>query len=323
MAVIRYSDGLNTLKFLGPYKSERVTSYFKDAYHTEQLNCAVEVNRYLVGCRSCINCRKERSLNMATRAMLEIKHFEEKFDLPSQFITLTYNDENLPKNKSLYYPHFQSFMKNYRRWLDHRGYGPIKFFMCGEYGNGKGSRIWNPHYHAIIFGHMFSDLIRVPGLEHGHEVYHSPSLAGIWKKGYVTVGDATIKSARYVANYIHKKDFGPRRDEIYEGRTPEFVQGSKRKGIGLFWLEDNYMDIINSEELVIFGERFPIPSYYTRKLTERFPASMYDFKKRQREKMFDEMDKQLLSDESPLARRVREGTFSEILHEQTFRRVLL
>lgn len=61
-------------------------------------------------------------------------------------VALTYNDEMLPKDRYLDKAVHQKFMKKLRRRIDRK----IRYYICGEYGF-SGERVWNPHYHAILF----------------------------------------------------------------------------------------------------------------------------------------------------------------------------
>ena len=79
-----------------------------------------------VPCGQCIGCRLERSRQWAIRCTHEASLWEKNC-----FITLTYNDENLPKDGSLDVTHFQKFMKRLRK---KHGAG-IRFYHCGEYGD--------------------------------------------------------------------------------------------------------------------------------------------------------------------------------------------
>ena len=68
-------------------------------------------------CGQCVGCRLERSCQWAVRCMHEASLYKRNC-----FLTLTYNDENLPKDLSLHYDHFQKFMKRFRK--AHKGYEP-------------------------------------------------------------------------------------------------------------------------------------------------------------------------------------------------------
>ena len=79
-----------------------------------------------IPCGQCVGCRLERSRVWAVRCVHEASLHERNC-----FITLTYNDENLPSDRSLKMKHYQDFMKRLRK-----RYGEgIRFFHCGEYGS--------------------------------------------------------------------------------------------------------------------------------------------------------------------------------------------
>lgn len=67
----------------------------------------------------------------------------------SCFVTLTYDDEHMPYGGDLHYRHFQLFLKKLRKRLGR----PVRYFMCGEYGD----RLGRPHYHAILIGVEVAD----------------------------------------------------------------------------------------------------------------------------------------------------------------------
>ena len=105
-----------------------------------------------IPCGRCIGCRLERSRQWAMRCVHEASLYEQNC-----FITLTYNEESLPKNRSLVKKHFQDFIRSLRdqlRYLNElhdlkRGFceypqkdARIRYFHCGEYGEENG----RPHY---------------------------------------------------------------------------------------------------------------------------------------------------------------------------------
>ena len=59
------------------------------------------------------------------------------------WITLTYDDQNLPNDNQLYYADVSDFLKRLRR----RHKENLRFFVSGEYGQ-KGTQ--RPHYHMYI-----------------------------------------------------------------------------------------------------------------------------------------------------------------------------
>lgn len=125
------------------------------------------------------------------------------------FVTLTYSPESMPPDGSLVPRDAVLFMKRLRRRLE-----PIKFryFLVGEYGEES----WRPHYHFASFGI-------------GREA--EQDIATCWGKGYVHIGDLTVKSAAYIGGYVTKK-MTFKDDPRLEGRHPEFARMSRNPGIG-------------------------------------------------------------------------------------------
>jgi len=206
-------------------------------------------------CGKCIACRLEHSRRWAIRCIHEASMFEKNC-----FITLTYNNENLPKNLSLVKSDYQLFMKRMRK-----KYGEnIRFFACGEYGE-MGSR---PHYHACIFNHNFKDA-KIFSKRNGVNLYFSEELNKLWKKGFATIGEVNFETAAYVARYVLKKITGDKAKEHYGERIPEFIlmsRGShklKTGGIGKSWFDKYHADIYNHDILIIRGGiKCRPPKYY-------------------------------------------------------------
>ena len=95
-----------------------------------------------VPCGRCMACRIARAREWASRIIHEMDYWD-----TSIFITLTYNEEYLPKHGSIHKRDLVLFFKRLRRDLE-RDNRKIKYFASGEYGDKFG----RPHYHAIVFG---------------------------------------------------------------------------------------------------------------------------------------------------------------------------
>jgi len=214
-----------------------------------------------VKCGQCIGCRIDRSKEWAARIVHESQMHPENC-----FITLTYNDENLPHDGGLDKEHFQKFMKRLRRKYETT---TIRYFHCGEYGQG----LDRPHYHACLFGIDFSD--RLPYSQSNDIVtYVSDELTEIWGKGFTTCGDLNYQTAAYTARYILKKVTGNRAEEHYQKvdlRTgelyniqPEYVTMSLKPGIGRDFYEKYKTDFFPSDECPIPGKGVykSVPKYY-------------------------------------------------------------
>ena len=96
-------------------------------------------------CGTCIGCRLDYSKDWAVR----ICH-EAQLNDDNEFVTLTFNDENLPENQSVNKKDLELFIKRLRSRLYPK---TIRYYACGEYGE----NFARPHYHVIIFGHTFLD----------------------------------------------------------------------------------------------------------------------------------------------------------------------
>lgn len=246
-----------------------------------------------VPCGQCIGCRLDKSLHWATRCM-----HESKFHHENSFITLTYEDENLPADMSVSLRAFQLFMKRLRKQTKKK----LKVFHCGEYSPPRPRHIpgstahpdtvpdgLRPHYHAIIFGFSFPDK-KLWSVRNDIPVYTSDFLADLWKEGFSTVGDVTFESAAYVARYTVKKLNG-KMAEIPNKKTglkhyervcpitgnitevaPEYATMSN--GIGKEFAKKYISDLYPGDHVVINGHETRPPRYYDEIFEKMEPATM-------------------------------------------------
>ncbi len=180
----------------------------------------------------------------------------------NSFLTLTYNDEQLPKDGSLVKSHHQNFMKRLRQ---HFPNATIKYYMCGEYGD-----LGRPHYHSALMGLAFPDEI-LWSHNHGMPLYTSETLEKIWGHGHTKIGQLEMQSAEYVAGYVLKKITGTQADDHYrrydDYGNPYWLQeeyNAMSKGIGENWIKKYWRDVYPSDEMPIPGVgivRSP-PRYY-------------------------------------------------------------
>lgn len=228
-----------------------------------------------VKCGKCLECQKQKSIEWAFRIMHEAFLHEKNC-----FLTLTYNNENLPDPPSVSHREVQLFMKSFRQKIS-----PVKvrFFACGEYG----SKNRRPHYHIIVFGYSFTDGIFWQK-DGKNNLFRSPTLESIWKKGFSSYGDLTLESALYCAKYLNKLSFKKEKhtypvkdsmipadpsygvqdpDEVpfRESLIPPFVQMSNRRGIGYDFA---FKSDLESDRVYIGGKSTKIPRYYLKVLEE-------------------------------------------------------
>lgn len=148
---------------------------------------------------------------------------EQRLNETSTFLTLTYDEKNLPPGGSLVPRDVQLFLKRLRK-----EYYPltIRYYGVGEYGENTE----RPHYHAIIFGGPTCLQWPVRKGE-GCQCPSCQLYQRSWGKGFIYLGDATEKSIKYVASYVSKSTLKKSDPKLF-GRHPEYAFMSRRPGIG-------------------------------------------------------------------------------------------
>lgn len=222
-----------------------------------------------VPCGQCLGCRLERSRRWAVRIVHESQMHER-----NSFLTLTYDDEHLPKDRSLCLDDFQRFFKRLRK----QSASPLRFFHCGEYGE----TTQRPHYHCCLFGEDFaSDRHLLRTTKRGDRLYTSNRLTKTWGLGHAVIGELSFESAAYVARYCLKKVTGDSAEEHYAGRKPEYVTMSRRPGIGATWFDEFRGDLYPRDECVVDARRSLPPPFYDR-LLEKVDPILFDKIKKDR-----------------------------------------
>ena len=239
-----------------------------------------------VPCGKCEDCRLSYSRQWAVRCIKEAEQWPN-----SCMITLTYDEEHVPKNYrfdvetgeiedyvlTLVKSDFQKFMKRLRKAFTNGSYSKdgktwkfepnnnIRYYMCGEYGETHG----RPHYHVLLFNFEAPDRERHHINENGNPQDTSKLIEALWGNGFITINEINFETCAYVARYIMKKQKGSGAKEWYEkqGVVPEYVDMSRRPGIGYKYFEENKDKIYASDEIFI----------NTRKGVQVFkPARYYD-----------------------------------------------
>lgn len=174
-------------------------------------------------CGSCKPCKARKLREWTHRIMLEAMQYED-----NAFVTLTYNNENLPPGGSLVPLDVQLWLKKLRNKYPAR----IRFYLVGEYGD----QTWRPHYHIALFNYVACSRGRtkrdIRDRVDWRGCCEACRLVGdTWSKGDVDLGVLETSSARYLAGYITKK-MTRTDDPRLKGRWPEFARMSLRPGIG-------------------------------------------------------------------------------------------
>ncbi|GHT17380.1 hypothetical protein AGMMS4956_20860 [Bacteroidia bacterium] len=188
-----------------------------------------------VPCGHCIPCRVAHSREWATRIVHEAQYWPH-----NSFTTLTYDEDQVPKDGGLVPDDLTKFFKRMRK----AGFN-LKYFACGEYGEKYG----RPHYHSLLFGVGIMDYQKVQDT---------------WGHGSVDMGTLSYDSARYCADYILKRYNGPLGKKIYGHHLAPFQRSSA--GIGLRYCMDHAEEIKRDLSIKLRGHEVGIPRYYKLKL---------------------------------------------------------
>nr|DAV64896.1 MAG TPA: Replication associated protein [Microviridae sp.] len=282
-----------------PYTVDHVDidSFGKRYYRTDNYHAYKDsLDEWIpIPCGQCVECRLQRSRQWADRCMLEMQYHRESY-----FITLTYDDDHLPKNEiidedsgeiisvsTLVKKDLSAFIKRVRRYQEYDGfYQPIRFYGCGEYG----SETLRPHFHVILFGlHLPKDGFRLYRQNfNGDNLYNHDFLDRCWKNGYSVVGEVTWQSCAYVARYIMKKQLGKGASDFYSDRgiSPEFTLMSRRPGIAREYYDEHKDELFTQDFVHVSthqGSRRIYPPRYFEKLFDvDYPSDLVDARREKR-----------------------------------------
>lgn len=264
-----------------------------------------------IPCGKCWACQLNYSAEWATRIMVEAKKYDHNY-----FVTLTYNDENVPilekveyeetykihneiieektvqlENDgtwgySLYPDHIKTFLNSLRKYFERKGHKGVKYFYCGEYGE----TTKRPHYHLILLNcpldiNQFYDT-HIDDNFKAH--WKSKEIERFWTKGMMDLAECEWSCIAYVARYCTKKlDFsGDKRVYLNQGLIPEYVRMSK--GIGFEYFRQHKNEIYKNDEMIMKTVKgntgsFKPPKAFDRKLKEMDPKA-YELIRRSRKK---------------------------------------
>lgn len=227
------------------------------------------VNWTRVPCGICSSCLQMKAKEWALRISLQAK-----ISKNNQFVTFTYSDEYLPKDRMVSKKAMQDMLKRLRKALFGNEKGNLMYYLCGEYG----STTARPHYHAIFFNLPLNDLKYYSKTKNGDVLYTSAFMSKIWPYGEVWIGEVTYSSACYVAHYVDKKQLLTaleKKELKKKGIEPEFSLMSLRPAIASeFTIE--VLDRLSNDydyRIMYKGKSYPVPSYFTRKFKNNLTGS--------------------------------------------------
>lgn len=242
-------------------------------------------------CGGCIPCRVSKRRLWASRIELESYAHEE-----SVFLTLTYDDDNLPISETglptLRRSDLTNWLKRQRKAMEPLR---VRYFACGEYGD----TTERPHYHCALYGYPRCKRAPVGPAIKGCSCSSCSLVRETWGHGHILVAPLSAEAARYIAGYVTKKMLSKGSSKL-NGREPEFPAMSLKPGIGVpalpmiaKALEDGFKIWDQSEDvpnhLIVGGNRkLMMGKYLMRKLREEIgrPGQTPDHVKR---KFYNEM----------------------------------
>lgn len=270
-----------------------------------------------IPCGNCLECRINKSKEWAFRCVKEAMEHDNNI-----MITLTYDDEHLPKSQgidpktgevyessTLVKKHHQDFMKRLRKKFG----DDIRFFMCGEYGSddeyidrhgNTRKATERPHYHFILFNCKFDDMRewRKSKCEWSKDVnmlYRSKTLDKLWGKGHAELNEVNFETCRYVAGYVTKKYKGSDSKEHYElkGQIPPYTCMSRRPGIASAFFERNMEKFFKDQPMWVITKKGlkKAKSRYFDKQMEKIDPERYEQIKENRKDKADKAWDTLLS----------------------------
>lgn len=270
-----------------------LTSKYKDYFKVDLDNQKLTP----LPCGCCIGCRLDYSKEWAARCLLEAVEYKDNY-----FLTLTYDNEHLPKgkyeNSTLVPDDLKSFMNKLRTYMKRDfNFENIRFYACGEYGE----KSFRPHYHILLFNcpildldpnfHYIDDFGNEQVVQHvynGSIYYYSDYIHKIWGKGNIVIGRVEWQSCAYVSRYISKKLKG-NDSKVYDslGIEAPFCRMSLKPGIGFNYFNTCKDEMYKNDNIILpdkKGVKVIVPPRYYDKMLKVEDYLTYLLVKQEREK---------------------------------------
>lgn len=230
-----------------------------------------------VPCGKCEACLVRRTNEWSFRLFQERKHSKNCF-----FITLTYDDYNVPRDKqtgalSLNKRDCQLFLKRLRK----RYGNGIRYFLASEYGE----NFARPHYHLLLFN------LPVDTNSLDWQAKLDLEIYALWQKGNVKCDIGVDGRVIYCAKYM-LSTLDP---DAWLDRPKPFILTSRKPGLG-YGFYDNDAE-----------QRYRYETCDTKCVTEKgiaFPMARY-----YKDKFFDDNCKDIIKER--LKEEYKEPTYNE------------
>jgi hypothetical protein len=203
---------------------------------------------FRIPCGKCLNCKKKRRSDWSLR----LEH-EYLYSDSALFITLTYNDASIPRNRgiaTLNKKDLQDYIKRLRnshvayvsrelgiRKSEVKNYSKqIRYYAVGEYG----SKTNRPHYHILLFNYDVANLKPIEAQWKNTQTGHP--------LGFVDIGKVSSASINYTTKYMFKQ-WGKK-----DLRQRPFTNMSRRPMIGTGFLNE-YKNYLREFELTTIRDK--------------------------------------------------------------------
>lgn len=257
-----------------------------------------------VPCGCCDECLNDRARQWAYRILVEAAQYKNNW-----FITLTYDDDHLPRSDigapTIRYKDVQLFLKLLRRQTKTK----FRYLVGAEYGDKSNTPpLGRPHYHIILFGLNLPDLtqdfkeavystavgydprdgeyktrLKLDRLKNhskpnnDHRLFYSKTIHKAWKfQGNISVGQFSFDTAAYISQYCTKK-INPDNGKKYEEWhcEPEVLHASTRPGIGADYFKTHPEDEVYWYDHIIVGGHSEshvssIPRYFDKLMIKKY-----------------------------------------------------
>lgn len=289
---IKFANSKATCIYQEKPHSDWKVGYDDLAYHYSH-SFDVRKDFIQVPCGKCAECQRDRAREWSTRIALDVKYYgsEDNF----YFITLTYNDDNIPFTESGYptlnIEDYQLFMKRFRKvQKDLYGIDGVRFYIAGEYG----SKTLRPHYHLLVWNCIISDLQMFRISTTGNHLFTSQMIHDLWYHfqnpddktsprysiGHHLIGKGSLATAMYTAKYV-SKGFDDTIKQYCKktGAFAPFSRMSLRPALGLDYLNSlsdaDKCQMLERGSIILDTENGgysnAVPRYFKRKIADDFP----------------------------------------------------
>lgn len=185
------------------------------------------------------------------------------------FVTLTYNNENIPRSSNGYQTLKRKDLQDYFKRVRKRPHFKFKYYAVGEYG----SKTQRPHYHILMFVKDLGTRDIKQGLSNREQFQNI--LTTCWSNkttkeaiGNIHIGKITEASTQYTLKYIDK----PKKIKKHERDDRETERALMSKNLGISYINKEtikwHKDKLTERYYlpVIGGHKVPMPRYYRDKI---------------------------------------------------------